>query len=121
MKSDTLTERVSEKPQTPQPINIENYVTKAEFDQQISMRDQEIVSLKKRLQLTEAQLAQTKDAISAIQEKLEALSPPPIQSRKDNPTDGEKETQEKGAVGGKGKELITQGESSFSKLLEKEK
>ena len=55
-----------------------------------------------------------------IQEQLAALSAPPLQTQKDNTTEGEKETQEKDQAGeGKGKELATiQGKSSFSKLLE---
>ena len=39
-QSDTPTERASEKPQTHEPLNLENYVTKEEFDREISKRDQ---------------------------------------------------------------------------------
>ena len=95
-------------------------MTKAEFESEISKRDQEIVSLKTRLQLTEVNLSLTQDDVHAIQEQLAALSTPPIQSEKDNTTDGEKKTQEKvsAAAEGKGKEILVEGESSFSHLLE---
>ena len=49
------------------------------------MRDQEIVSLKERLRLTEVQLAQTQYAISSIQEKLAVLSAPPYLSKVTQP------------------------------------
>ena len=65
-KSDTLTERISETPKTPEPINLDNYVTKVEFERQISIRDQEIASLKERLQLIEANLTLTQDVVHAI-------------------------------------------------------
>ena len=39
-QSDTPTERASEKPQTPEPLNLDNYVTKEEFERAISKRDQ---------------------------------------------------------------------------------
>ena len=101
--SDIPTERLNETPKIPQPINLSEYVTKAEFDHQISIKDQEIVSLKERMRLTEVQLAQTLSAISSIQQKLAALSTPSYQSREDNPTEGEKVAQEKvQAVEGKG-------------------
>ena len=65
------------------------------------------------------QLAQTQSAVLSIQKKLAALSTPSYQSREDNPTEGEKVAQEKvQATKGKGKEIITQGESSLSKILE---
>ena len=75
----------------------------------------------KTMQLTEVQLTQTQAVVHAIQEQLAALSAPPIPSGKDNPTEGEKKTQEKdqeAAAEGKGKELITERESRFSRLLE---
>ena len=119
-QSDTPTERASEKPQTPEPLNLDNYVTKEEFEREISKRDQEIVSLKSRLQLTEVNLSLTQDVVHAIQEQFAALSTPPISSFKDNTTEGEKKTQEKAVavVEGKGKEIVIKGESSFSHVLE---
>ena len=39
-KSDTLTEHISKTPKTPEPINLDNYVTKAEFERQNLIRDQ---------------------------------------------------------------------------------
>ena len=67
-QSDTLTERYSEKPKSPEPINLDNFVTKEEFEREISKQDQEIVSLKSRLQLTEVNLSLTQAAVYAIQE-----------------------------------------------------
>ena len=52
VKSDTLTERISENPNTTEPLNLDNYVTKEEFDHEISKRDKEIISLKARLQIS---------------------------------------------------------------------
>ena len=95
-------------------------MTKEEFDREISKRDNEIISLKARLQLSEVILSLTQAAIHAIQEQLAALSTPPVQSGKDNTTEGEKKTQEKdkAAAEGKCKEIVIEGESSFSRLLE---
>ena len=95
-------------------------MTKAKFEHEISKRDQEIISLKTRLHLTEVNLSLTQAAIHAIQEQLVALSNVPIQSEKDNTTEGEKKTQEKvsAATEGKGKEIIIEGGSSFSHILE---
>ena len=122
-QSDTPTECASEKPQILEPLNLDNYVTKAEFDQEISRRDQEIVSLKSRLQLTKVNLLLTQADVHVIQEQLAALSTPPISSSKDNTTEGWKKTQEKeekvvAVVEGKGKEIVIEGESSFSHVLE---
>ena len=94
-QSDTLTERPSEKPKSPEPINLDDFVTKAKFEREISKRDQEIISLRTRLHLTEVNLSLTQAVVHAIQEQLAALSTPPIQSEKDNTTEGEKKTQEK--------------------------
>ena len=107
-KSDTLTERIIEKPKTPEPINLDEFMTKAEFEHEISKRDQEIISLKTRLHHAEVNLLLTQAVVHAIQEQLAALSTPSIQSEKDNITEGEKKTQEKvsSAVEGKGKEII---------------
>ena len=96
-------------------------MTKAEFEREISKRDQEIVSLKTRLHLTEVNLSLTQAVVHAIQEQLAALSTPPIPSGKDNTTEGEKKTQEKVSATvaeGDGKEIIIEGESSFSHILE---
>ena len=57
--SEIPTERISDTLKTPQPIDLSDYVTKAEFERQISMKDQEIGFLKERLRLAEVQLAQT--------------------------------------------------------------
>ena len=118
-QSDTPTERATEKPKTPEPIHLDNYMTKEKFDHEISKRDQEIVSLKSRLKLTEVNLSLTQVVVHAIQEQLAALSTPPIPSSKDNTTEGEKKTQEKvvAVAEGKGKELAIKGESSFSLVL----
>ena len=119
MKSDTLTERLSENPNTTTSLNLDNYVTKEEFDREILKRDNEIISLKARLQLSEVNLSLTQAVVHAIQEQLAALSTPPVQSKKDNTTEGEKKTQEKdkAAAEGKGKEIVIEGESSFSRFL----
>ena len=69
-------------------------MTKEEFVCEIFKRDQEIASLKTRLQLTEVNLSLTQAAVHAIQEQLVALSTPPISSFKDYSTEGEKKTQE---------------------------
>ena len=118
-QSDTPTERASEKPQTPKPLNLENCVTKEEFEHEISKRDQEIVTLKLRLQLNEVNLSLTQADVHAIQEQIAALSTPPISYSKDNTTEGEKKTQEKAVavVEGKGKEIIIEEESSFYHVL----
>ena len=66
----------------------------------------------------------TQATIQAIQKQLAALSTPPVTSIKDSSTEGEKKAQgveEKAEVaveGNKGKEKVTQGESSFSHALE---
>ena len=123
-QSDTHPKRISETPHTAQTINLENYVTKEKFEQEISKRDREISALKSRLTLAEVNVSMTQAAIQDIQKQLAALSTPPIQSIKDSSTEGEKKTQgaeEKAevAVEGKGKETtVTQGESSFSQALE---
>ena len=72
-QSDKPKESASEKPQTPEPLNLDNYVTKEEFEREISKRNQEIVSLKSRLQLTEVNLSITQATVHAIQEQLAAL------------------------------------------------
>ena len=95
-------------------------MTKEEFDSEISKRDREIISLKARLQIFEVSLSLTQAVVYAIQEQLGALSTPPIQTEKDNTIKGEKKTQEKdkAAAEGKGKEIVIEGESSFSRFLE---
>ena len=95
-------------------------MTKAEFEREISKSDQEIVSLKTRMHLTEVNLLLTQASVHAIQEQLVALSTPLIQSGKDNTTKGEKKAQEKvsATAKGKGKEILIEGKSSFSHLLE---
>ena len=52
---------------------------------------------------------------------LQLFPTPPILSFKDNTTEGEKKTQEKAVavVEGKGNEIVINGESSFSHVLEK--
>ena len=123
-QSDTPPERISETPLTAQTLNLENYVTKEKFEQEISKRDREISALKSRLTLAEVNVSMTQAAIQAIQKQLAALSTPPIQSIKDSSTEGENKTQgaeEKAEVivEGKGKETtVTQGKSSFSHALE---
>ena len=93
--SDRPTECLSETPKIPQTINLSDYVTKAEFEHQILIRDQKILSLKDKLRLTEAHLAQTQSVVSSIQKKLASLSTPSYQSREDDPTEGEKVAREK--------------------------
>ena len=78
-----MTEQVSDKPKSPEPINLDNFVIKEEFDHEISKRDQEIVSLKSRLHLSEFNLSLTQAIVHVIQEQLAALSTPPIPSTKD--------------------------------------
>ena len=120
-QSDTPTELASETPQKALTIDLDNYVTKEEFVRKIFKRDQEIVSLKTRLQLTEVNLSLTQAVVHAIQEQLAVLSTPPVSSFKDYSTEGEKKTQEEkdvAAVEGKGKEIVTKGESSFFHVLE---
>ena len=110
-----------------QTINLENYVTKEKFEQEISKRDREISALKSRLTLAEVNVSMTQAAIQAIQKQLAALSTPPIQSIKDSSTEGEKKTQgaeEKAevAVEGKGKrQQLHRGSLVSHKLLRKEK
>ena len=119
-QSDTLPERKSETPLKIQTLNLDQYVTKEKFYQEISIRDIEISALKSRLTLAEMNLSMTQAALQAIQKQLAALSTPPIQSIKDSSTEGEKKTQEaeekaEGAVEVKEKEAtvaVTQGESS---------
>ena len=106
--SEIPTERISETPQTPQPIDLSGYVTKDEFERQISLKDQEFGSLQERIRLAKVQLAQTQAAISSMQEKLVALSAPPTQSKEDNPNEGEKKAQEKDQEVA-GREVTTQG------------
>ena len=98
-------------------------MTKEEFDHEISKRDKEIISLKARLQISEVNLSLTQAAVHAIQEQLAALSTPPVQSEKDNTTEGEKKTQEKdkSAAEGKGKEIIIEGSLVSLAFSKKEK
>ena len=120
-QSDTPTELASKTPLKAQTLRLDNYMTKEEFVREISRRDQEIASLKTRLQLTEVNLSLTQAVVHAIQEQLAALSTNPISSVKDYSTKGEKKTQEEkvdASVEGKGKEIVTKGESSFSHVLE---
>ena len=123
-QSDTLPERESETPLKAQTINLDHYVTKEKFNEEISKRDREISALKSRLTLAERNVSMTQAAIQAIQKQLAALSTPPIQSIKDSSTEGEKKTQgaeEKAEVAVEVKEkeaAVTQGESSFSHHLE---
>ena len=121
-QSDTPPELVSETPLKAQTLNLDNYVTKEKFEQEISKRDREISSLKSRLQLDEVNMSMTQAAIQAIQKQLAALSTPQISSIKDFSTEGGKKTQaeEKAevAVEGKCMKTITYGESSFSHALE---
>ena len=126
--SDTQTERTSETPRKSQTLNLDHYVTKEKFNEEISKRDREISALKTRLSLAEINVQMTQAAIQAIQKQLAALSTPPIQSIKDSSTEGEKKTEEKEAeaeaevaVEVKAQEeivAVTQGESSFSTHLE---
>ena len=127
--SDTQTELKSETPRKSQTLNLDHYVTKEKFNEEISKRDREISALKTRLSLAEINVQMTQAAIQAIQKQLAALSTPPIQSIKDSSTEGEKKTQgaeEKEAeaevaVEVKAQEAnvaVTQGESSFSTHLE---
>ena len=122
-QSDTPLELISETPQRAQTLNLDNYVTKEKFEQEISKRDREISALKSRLHLAEVNVSMNQAAIQAIQKQLAALSTPSITSIKDSSIEGEKKTQgaeEKAevVVEGKGKETVTQGESSFSHALE---
>ena len=123
-QSDTLPERKSETPLKSQTLNLDQYVTKEKFYQEISIRDREISVLKSRLTLAEMNVSMTQATLQAIQKQLAALSTPPIQSIKDSSTEGEKKTQgeeEKAerAVEVKEKETtVTQGESTFSQHLE---
>ena len=124
--SDTQTERKSETPLNIQTLNLDQYVTKEKFNEEISKRDREISVLKSRLSLAEVNVQMTQAALQAIQKQLAALSTPPIQSIKDSSTEGEKKTEEKEAeaevvVEVKAQEnavAVTQGESSFSTHLE---
>ena len=127
--SDTPTELESETPLKSQTLNLNLYVTKERFDEEISKRDREISALKTRLSLAELNVQMTQAAIQAIQKQLAALSTPPIQSVKDSSTEGEKKTQgakEKEAEAEVAVEVkvqeatvtSTQGESSFSAHLE---
>ena len=127
--SDTHPEQESETPLKIQTLNLDLYVTKEKFNEEISKRDREISALKTRLTLAEMNVQMTQDAIQAIQKQLAALSTPPIQSIKDSSTEGEKKTQgaeekeveAEGAAEVKAQEAnvaVTQGESSFSHHLE---
>ena len=71
------------------------------------------------MQLTGVNFSLTQAIVHSIQEQLTALSTPPISSFKDNTTEGDKKTQEKVAalVEGNGKDIVIEGESSFSQLL----
>ena len=125
-QSDTHPEHESETPLKSQTLNLDQYVTKEKFNEEISKRDREISALKTRLTLAEMNVSMTQAAIQAIQKQLAALSTPPIQSLKDSSTEGEKKTQgaeEKAEVAVEVKEkeaavAVTQGESSFSHHLE---
>ena len=127
-QSDTHPERASETPLQSQTLNLDQYVTKEKFNEEISKRDREISVLKSRLSLAEVNVQMTQAALQAIQKQLAALSTPPIQSIKDSSTEGEKKTEEKEAeteaevvVEVKAQEnavAVTQGESSFSTHLE---
>ena len=125
-QSDTHPEHESETPLKSQTLNLDQYVTKEKFNEEISKRDREISALKTRLTLAEMNVQMTQAAIQAIQKQLAALSNPPIQSLKDSSTEGEKKTQgaeEKAEVAVEVKEkepavAVTQGESSFSHHLE---
>ena len=92
-QSDTHPERESEIPLQSQTLNLDQYVTKEKFNEEISKRDREISALKTRLTLAEMNVQMTQAAIQAIQKQLAALSTPPIQSLKDSSTEGEKKTQ----------------------------
>ena len=83
-QSDTLPERESETPLKSQTLNLDQYVTKEKFNEEISKRDREIYALKTRLTLADMNVSMT---------QLAALSTPPIQSLKDSSTEGEKKTQ----------------------------
>ena len=125
-QSDTHPEHQSETPLKSQTLNLDQYVTKEKFNEEISKRDKEISALKTRLTLAEMNVSMTQVAIQAIQKQLAALSSPIIQSLKDSSTEGEKKTQgaeEKAEVAVKVKEkeaavAVTQGVSSFSHHLE---
>ena len=120
-QSDTPPELANETPLKAQTLDLDNYVTKEKFVQEISKRDRELSSLKSRLQLTGVNMSMTQDDVHAIQKQLASLSTPPISSIKDYSTEGEKKTQEeekaKATVEGKGKETVTKGGSSFSHVL----
>ena len=94
-QSDTPTELASETPQIAQPINLDNYVMKEKFVLEISKRDQEIASLKTRLQLTEVNVSLTQAVVHDIQEQLAALLTPPISSFKDYSTEGRRRLKKK--------------------------
>ena len=127
-QSETPSERKSETPLNIQTLNLDQYVTKEHFNEEISKRDREISVLKSRLSLAEVNVQMTQAALQAIQKQLAALSTPPSQSVKDSSTEGEKKTEEKEAeteaevvVEVKAQEnavAVTQGESSFSTHLE---
>ena len=92
-QSDTHPEHKSETPPKSQTLNLDQYVTKERFNEEISKRDREISALKTILTLAEMNVQMTQAAIQAIQKQLAALSTPPIQSLKDSSTEGEKKTQ----------------------------
>ena len=72
-QSDTHPERASETPLKAQTLNLDNYVTKEKFDEEISKRDREISSLKSILTLAEVNISMTQAALQAIQKQLAAL------------------------------------------------
>ena len=125
-QSETHPEHENETPLKSQTLNVDQYVTKEKFNDEISKRDREISALKTRLTLDEMNVQMTQAFIQAIQKQLTALSTPPIQSLKDSSTEGEKKTQgpeEKTEIAVEVKEkeaavAVTQGESSFSHHLE---
>ena len=83
-------------PNTLNSINLDNYVTKAEFERQISIRDQETVSLKERMQLTEVQLSHRHKLLYMLfKSNLQLSMLLQFHMERINPTEGEKKTQEK--------------------------
>ena len=82
------------------------YVTKAEFDLQMSKNNQEIDSIKKRLRLGEEKIDQTlevqtdilwktQNIIASFHDKLAALTAQQTLLKEDNPTEEENKSQEK--------------------------
>ena len=66
-QSDTHPERASETPLKAQTLNLDHYVTKEKFNEEISKRDREISAFKSRLTLAERNVSMTQAAIQAIQ------------------------------------------------------